>query len=95
MDVESIGTGDAAALLCLTNATDCCTDALTGPGIGGVGNWFFPDETTAVPIQSNSMGFYRDREQSVVRLNHQNNPSERGRFRCDLLGDTIYSNICE
>ena len=95
VDVDDIGEGDTA-LFCLTNATNCCTSTLTGgPALG---NWFFPDGL-GVPSGTgvSSNGFYRTRGLSVVSLHHQNNPSEslRGRFSCELLGNTIYVNICE
>ena len=95
VDVDDIGSGDGFRLLCLTNATNCC-----GRDQGTVsGAWFFPDGTilpTASSITHGSgTGFGRDRGLSVARLSRFNDPSERGRFRCDLLGDTIYVNICE
>ena len=85
-------------LLCHTNATNCCTGALS-PG-DAEGEWNFPSGTAvdSNTINANAGGtdfFYRNRGQSVVRLNRQNSPSERGRFRCELRGDTIYVNICE
>ena len=94
VDVDEIGSGDGFRLLCLTNATDCCSRDQTGYPMGA---WFFPDGT-ALPTHGSlgyTTGFARDRGQSANRLIRINNPSERGRFRCDLLGDTIYVNICE
>ena len=81
-------------LLCLTNATDCCGP--TDPG-RTQGNWIFPNETGVRGVHENSDSdfFARDRGTSVVRLHRYNNPPERGRFRCELMGDTIYVNICE
>ena len=95
MDVDDIGSSDNPddRLLCLTNATDCCT------GNQGTvsGAWFFPNGTVLPTVAGldGGTGFGRDRGQSVSRLYRQNNPTERGRFRCELLGDTIYVNICE
>ena len=88
VDVDDIGIG-GTALLCLTNSTDCCGN--NDPG-GAQGNWFFPD---GLVVPSSGTGFYRDRGQSVVRLHRQINSPERGRFRCELLMDTIYVNISE
>ena len=82
------------ALLCLTNATDCCS------GSNRMGEWIFPNGTVVGSLTDNGDNvvndfFARNRGQSVLRLNRYNNPSERGHFRCQLLGDTIYVNICE
>ena len=82
------------SLLCLTNATDCCG------GDNRTGDWFFPNGTIVDSFSDNGGSpnndfFSRNRGQSVVRLNRYNNPSERGRFHCELLGSTIYVNICE
>ena len=94
-DIDSNDDG----LLCLTNATDCCTGALS-PGTSSEGYWIFPSGTPVDSFSTNSNAggtdfFFRNRGQSVVRLSRFNSPSERGRFRCELLGDTIYVNICE
>ena len=84
------------ALLCLTNETNCCGNLEPGPVTG---DWRFPNGTRVGGFDNGTEiandFFYRNRGQSVVRLNRYNNPSERGRFRCELLGDTIYVNICE
>ena len=87
---------DVDALLCLTNATDCCRHQ----GARGTANWIFPNGTIVDSFSDNGGSihndfFSRNRDQSVVRLNRYNNPSERGRFCCELLGSTIYVNICE
>ena len=94
VDVNDIGIEDDA-LLCLTNDTNCCTGDQTGGA--PVGIWRFPNGMGVPTLSSlgRGTGFGRDRGQSVVRLHRQNNPSERGRFRCELLGDTIYVNVCE
>ena len=99
VDVDDIGNSDSVnnGLLCLTNDTNCCTGDLTPAGIGGLGQWLFPNRTGVATVVSlvGGTGFGRDRAQSVVRLFRFNNPSERGRFSCALLGDTIYANVCE
>ena len=82
------------ALLCLTNATNCCG------GSNRMGEWHFPNGTVVGSFSDNGGSIHNDffsknRGQSVVRLNRYNSPSERGRFSCELLGDTIYVNICE
>ena len=94
VDVGDIGS-EADALLCLTNDTTCCGPSQTG---GAQGNWLFPNGT-GVPRTgtASSTHFSRDRGQSVVRLHRLNYvyPPERGRFSCQVLGDTIHVNICE
>ena len=95
VDANDIGRdNDVNTLLCLTNATNCCG------GSNRMGEWFFPNENAVASFTDNGGSihndfFSRNRGQSVVRLNRYNSPSERGLFRCELLGDTIYVNICE
>ena len=93
VNASDIGVG-YDALLCLTNVTNCCS------GSNRMGEWHFPNGTVVGSFSDNGGSpnndfFSRNRDQSVVRLNRYSNPSERGRFRCELLGDTIYVNICE
>ena len=81
-------------LLCLTNETNCCA------GSNRMGEWYFPNGTVVGTFTDNGDNifndfFSRNRGQSVVRLSRFNSPSERGRFSCELQGDTIYVNICE
>ena len=93
VNVGSIGSGQGFRVLCLTNATDCCSDAQGN----ATGTWRFPNGTN-LPFFADVRGvtnFSRSRGQSVVHLHRFLGPPERGRFRCDLLGDTIYVNICE
>ena len=85
---------DDDALLCLTNATNCCG------GTNRMGEWYLPNGSVVGSFSDNGGDvnndfFSRNRDHSVVRLLRYNSPSERGRFRCELLGDTIYVNICE
>ena len=99
VDVDDISNSYNAnnGLFCLTNETNCCSNLETGGA--ALGKWVFPDGTgvPSIPynVRSTANDFYRNRGQSVVRLYRQNNPQERGRFSCELLGDTIYVNICE
>ena len=95
VDIEDIGESDDA-LLCSTDKTDCCT-----PDDGTrAGEWYFPDETKVSIRGANPPEnlFYRNRGQSVVRLNRHGNPSERGLFRCQVPDasntmQSIYINI--
>ena len=93
VNAGDIGVGEDA-LLCLTNATNCCG------GSNRMGDWYFPNGTVVASFGDNGGSihnnfFSRNRSESVVRLNRYNNPSERGRFRCMLPNDFIYVNICE
>ena len=94
VDVDDIGASSSNPdnrLLCLTNATNCCAAP------NGQGNWLLPDGTVPpfIAALGGDIGFARERGPSVVRLYRQGSPPERGRFRCVLLGDTVYANICE
>ena len=92
-------------LLCNTDKNDCCrgTDAPDGVAQG---HWYSPDGTQVGTFTDESANdpsrnfFYRNRDAGVVRLNRVGNPSERGRFRCEVpnaAGDivTVYVNIGE
>ena len=96
MIASDVGNNNDNALLCRTNETDCCG------GENRTGEWYLPNGTVVGSFGDNGGNikndfFSRNRGQSVVRLNQYNSPSERGRFSCELLGDTIYVNIisCE
>ena len=72
MLLQSIGEGDAGALLCITNSSACCTRAL-----GLAGQWFYPDGGM-VPIMdpappATAEPFYRNRGTSLIRLNRRSN----------------------
>ena len=88
----SSGTQDNG-LLCITDNTRCCR---SGDG-NATGEWFFPNggKVKTEGDISRTANFYRNRGMSIVRLNQEDSTTERGRFRCDLLGSTIYANICE
>ena len=68
--LESIGEGDAGALLCTTNRGACCTASL-----GRAGEWFYPNRTM-VPINDPAPPatpdpYYRSRGTSLIRLNRR------------------------
>ena len=95
MDVDDIGEGNDAALLCHTDKTDCCN------AHNRAGEWYYPNGTT-VGIRYTgeaNLEFYRDRGTRVVRLNHRQGIStERGCFRCEIpdsrdILQNIYINI--
>ena len=93
MDVDAIGEGDDAALLCHTNKTDCCDKP------NKAGEWYYPNGTI-VGIKAKSQdGFYRNRGTQVVRLNRHNGSfTERGLFQCEIpdsnnMNQTVYVHI--
>ena len=70
--LQSVGEGDAGALLCTTDSTACCTASL-----GRAGEWFYPDGRM-VPIMdpappATAEPFYRNRGTSLIRLNRRPN----------------------
>ena len=85
--LEDIGEGDAA-LLCLTNAIDCCRPPYTG-AMGGVrGNWYFPNGTRVPSENDNSttnegLDFYSTRGDMRVFL-HRRRGGEDGVYRCEI-----------
>ena len=76
------------SLLCLTDLDDCCFDPHTRRG-----NWYYPNGNEVI-FNSGGVTFRRNRGANgvmndqqfygSVRLWRQGNPSERGRFRCEL-----------
>ena len=86
MILEDIGEGDDA-LLCMTNQTACCHHHIVGMR-HSMGNWFFPNGTRVpgriVNATSGEMwGFYRDRGQMAVHLNHRRGGVE-GIYHCEI-----------
>ena len=82
VDIDDIGEG--AALLCVTDLTQCCRGIDT-PGEGGaLGEWFYPNGTD-VEIKDSGDDFCRNRGPSVVLLNHRNNaPFPTGLYCCEV-----------
>lgn len=76
---------DTGSLFCLTNSTTCCRSSDT-PGVGGVGEWYFPNNGSAVSrVQGGGDSIYRDRGPSVVRLHRRDNAMRpTGVFRCEI-----------
>ena len=68
--LESIGVGDAGALLCTTNRTACCRG--TGQAAG---EWFYPDgrmvPINVPPSPATAEPYYRNRGTSLIRLNRR------------------------
>ena len=100
--LDNIGEGDDA-LLCLTDLTVCCRGGDAPPGMGALGDWFFPNRTampnTIIDIINGVdiiWRFYRNRGPSVVRM-HRRDGGVDGIYRCRIpvsLGPPIaYQNI--
>ena len=97
--LEDIGEGDDA-LLCMTDNRMCCGRGQS-PGRGILGNWYYPNGTVVpnriINNQSLQWDFYRNRGQSVVRMNRRRG-GEEGIYRCvipDTTGvdQTIYIEV--
>ena len=85
MTLEDIGENDTA-LLCITNLTACCR--ITSTSV--LGQWFFPNETNVpnkVVTNETKWDFYRDRDQSVVRMKRRRGGKE-GIYRCKIPDST-------
>ena len=97
VDADQIGLR-SNALMCHTNKTDCC-----GHPFDRAGHWYFPNGTqvdsyTNNILEANYQFYFRDRRNSVVRLQTLGNPPERGRFYCEVpdangRNQTVYVNI--
>ena len=101
MTLEDIGESDDA-LLCVTDNTACCSRAQS-PGGVSLGDWYYPNETgvanTIVAPGPPQLlwDFYRNRGQSVVRLNRRRG-GVNGIYHCmvpDTAGvhQTIYIGV--
>ena len=79
-------------LLCHTDKSGCCRASNHPNGTNvAQGQWYYPDgrevmSYTVVYYNTSSPRnfFFRNRGTGRVRLNIQGNPSERGRFRCEI-----------
>ena len=67
------------SLRCLTNNTACCGRAQS-PYMDILGDWYYPNDTV-VANTGNGWEFYRNRGQSVVRLNRRRDGVD-GIYRC-------------
>ena len=73
-----IGEG-AAALLCTTNSTTCCTIS-TGMRIGA---FYFPNGAY-VPIPAGRLPYYSIRGTSMISLHRRYTTAQTGKFRCEI-----------
>ena len=95
MNLEEIGEGLDAALLCVTDNTACCGRAQV-PNMGVLGDWYYPNDTV-VPNQGDGWDFYRLRDQSVVYMNRRRG-GEDGIYHCEIpdatgVDQTIYIGV--
>lgn len=68
------------AVHCKTYKQDCCGL----PVENRIGEFYFPNGTR-VPIQNAGYGFYRNRDDQVVRLNRKRNvTAPKGIFTCEI-----------
>ena len=79
---------NGSALLCETNFTACCWRPETDSNWFVSANWFFPNETEVPNVVANETidliwDFYRDRDQSVVRMNRRRGGVD-GIYRCEI-----------
>ena len=94
MTLDNIGEGDAAALLCLTDNTACCARDQSGGVI--LGDWYYPNGTRVVN-NGDGWDFYKNRGQSVVRLNRRRG-GVTGIYHCEIpdvagVFQTIYIGV--
>ena len=86
--MTDIGEGDDAALLCVTDSTNCCGDPYF------VGEFFYPDGSV-VNVRASGYSLYRNRGDGFIRLNRRNNAlSPLGRYRCSIPDSSgVFQNI--
>jgi hypothetical protein len=81
--ISEIGEGDDA-LLCFTDLRQCCQNNLT-LGDTSLGDWLYPNGSKVRRYLDH--GFYRNRDQSVVRLHWRENATVTaliGQFCCKV-----------
>ena len=79
-DISDSNTG-GDSLLCITDNTACCSRAQV-PGGGILGDWYYSNGTT-VANSGVMWEFYRNRDQSVVRLNRRRG-GVAGIYHCEI-----------
>ena len=83
MILEDIGESDDA-LLCMTDNTACCSRDQS-PGRNILGDWYYPNGT-GVANNGEMWEFYKNRGQSVVRMNRRRG-GVNGIYHC-VIPDT-------
>ena len=80
--LEDIGESHNA-LLCMTNFSGCCNQPRS-ENRSALGNWYLPNGSRVPSMNANEQSdFYRDRGQSVVRMNRRRG-GEEGIYRCEI-----------
>ena len=81
---------DDASVHCVTDKTDCCRRG-DGGAPHGLGEWYFPNNGSAVGIEGNGLGgsFYRDRGPSVLRLHRRHNVMMPTGPFCCVIPDAV------
>ena len=84
-DIGEIGD----ALICKTDLVNCC-----GTSPNRFGQFYYPNGT-AVPINNQNEGFYRNRGDQEIRLHRRSGiTSPTGRFRCEIPdSDMVTQNL--
>ena len=97
--LEDVGEWDDA-LLCVTDNTACCSRAQS-PGMVNLGDWYYPNGTgvvNSIVVQPDlRWEFYRNRGQSVVRMNRRRG-GVNGTYHCEIpnaagVDQTIYIGV--
>ena len=84
IDIDDIGEGDEAALICVTDLTQCCRVGVDTRGDTVLGRWFYPNGTD-VPVAGEGYDVYSSRGPSIVRINRRNNiRSPTGLYCCEV-----------
>ena len=90
VDIDDIGEGDEAALLCVTDLKQCCRGINTPGGVGALGVWLYPNGTDVL-LPGSGDDFYRNRNRSVVRLNRRNNAIFPTGLYCCVVPDSTFT----
>ena len=84
IDIDDIAEGNEAALLCVTDLTQCCHEDIDTLGDAILGQWFYPNGTD-VPVDGKGSDVYSSKGLSIVRINRRNNiRSPTGLYCCEV-----------
>ena len=92
--ISDIGV-DSRSLLCLTNNIECCRQSDGFFGVGNLGEWYFPNNGSAVRVNGAGGNMYKNRGPSVVRLHRRNSAMmPTGVFHCEIPdANGIFKNV--
>ena len=89
--ITDVGGGDAGALQCISDLTECCKNSHTVSD-RALGEWFYPNRTD-VGLKSKKETFYKNRDHRTVYLHRRmGSMSPIGKFCCEVP-DATYTNI--